>query len=756
MDVIERYCAKCGAACSASDPACGACGASLKVTRPLDQKAHSPLPELRLAEHLQTLQLFEDRYRVIRQAGAGGFGAVYEALDTWEERKVAIKEIGLAGLSAQEVIEATGSFNREVQMLSSLLHSGIPRMYEQSTDADHWYLVMQFIEGQTLEKIQMQASGGRLPFEQVVQIGIQICTVLEYLHRQQPAVIFRDLKPANIMLAPKGNLYLIDFGVARRYQKTRTRDTIAFGSPGYAAPEQYGRAQTTPLADIYSLGALLHCLLTGSDPSEHPFKFPPLRGYHVDGTREMDALIQRMVASDPMQRPQKARAELLMIQEIYSQGKKRGRLWIPPVGQTPPPVVLPAGGQPLAGSAPQPKQPARKTSRRRVLVSSLIVGGSLLTIGGVSVWGSSLKRTGTSISYTSVLVDTTPTVDDATPTDTTTAVTQNTDATPTSSSGGPVVPVDGPIYWSVDMNYAVVFKDQQQLDVYSVKPQRFLYTIPLPDDAYYYDNGRTIVWSPGAREFSFNTSIDIFIWDIRQKQQYTLSQATDPVVWSPDGQYLVTGGVSTGTVLLLVRAADGKQLSQTYFDDPDALDYIGWSPDSRYLVFPTTSTKNWQSGQHWSMTLWDSWNWRKVGEIGGDLPGSPGGVSYYTASGLAWSPDGKTIAVGINNDIWLIHLVYNQAGPRQKGNSILSGAAINSSSGFTTNTLTWAPNSRYLAISQKEVYGGLSIYDVSGGQRLLTGHNSSVDGFAALAWAADSKSVTTADGENVLSIWKWS
>src|SRR5947209_9548155 len=99
---------------------------------------------------------------------------------------------------------------------------------------------------------------------------MRLCTLLEHLHNHQPPIIFRDLKPANIMLTPRHELYLIDFGVARRFQPGKTRDTIAFGSPGYAAPEQYGRAQTTPRADIYSLGATLHQLLTGLDPSLSP------------------------------------------------------------------------------------------------------------------------------------------------------------------------------------------------------------------------------------------------------------------------------------------------------------------------------------------------------------------------------------------------------------------------------------------------------------------------------------------------------
>src|SRR5258707_6203056 len=375
MDLIERYCDYCGAAYTHSAAACAACGRSLKVTRERKQEAAVRVtPALRLTEHLQTLQLFKERYRIMSQVGVGGFGAVYEAFDTWEPRRVAIKEIGLSGLSAQQVIEATGSFNREVQMLSSLSHPGIPRMYEHTTDTEHWYLVMEFIPGKTLENIQEQAQRGCLPLEWILQIGVQISEILNYLHSRQPAVIFRDIKPANIMITPERNLYLIDFGVARRYQRERTRDTIAFGSPGYAPPEQYGRAQTTPLSDIYSLGALLYCLLTGDDPSTHPFKFSPLHLSGRAGGREMDAilldrLIQQMVASDPVQRPQDVGAELRRIQQVHyhisHQSKPTAPILLPPQSPTPPGLASSSGkrqSSPSTSTLSQPSvQPASST-----------------------------------------------------------------------------------------------------------------------------------------------------------------------------------------------------------------------------------------------------------------------------------------------------------------------------------------------------------------------------------------------------------
>src|SRR5207302_9750492 len=156
-----------------------------------------------------------------------------------------------------------------------------------------------FIAGETLEEYQSIAPNRRLLLSEVPNIGIQLCTVLHYLHSQQPDIFFRDLKPANIMRTSTGQLYLIDFGIARYFKPGQAKDTVALGSVGYAAPEQYGKAQTTPRADIYSLGAVLHQLLTASEPSQAPFRFRPLRptSHAAPGSltaRRVDVLVTKL------------------------------------------------------------------------------------------------------------------------------------------------------------------------------------------------------------------------------------------------------------------------------------------------------------------------------------------------------------------------------------------------------------------------------------------------------------------------------
>ena len=254
--------------------------------------------------------LLQDRYRLLARLGQGGFGSVFKAQDTLSQNKVvAIKEISLNGLQQQEMLDATASFNREVQVLSDLRHPGLPKLYNYFTDAEHWYLVMDFIAGETLERHLEQTIGGHfLQLTDVLRVGIQLCIVLDYMHTHNPPIIFRDLKPSNVMLIPSGGVRLIDFGIARYFKPGQFKDTMAFGSPGYAAPEQYGKAQTTPCADVYSLGAMLHQMLTGNDPTEVPFRFLPLQTYnlrHPQATalQLLDRLLTHMVELDPGKRP---------------------------------------------------------------------------------------------------------------------------------------------------------------------------------------------------------------------------------------------------------------------------------------------------------------------------------------------------------------------------------------------------------------------------------------------------------------------
>ncbi len=357
------YCTVCGAANQAEDAFCFACGGPLRSTAPSPQYPVSASALSTSTGLLPSNHLLKQRYRVMSQLGKGGFGAVYQAEDNqFGNRLLAVKEMSQSGLSPQEIIEATDAFKREAHLLASLKHPNLPSIYDYFNEAKRWYLVMDFIEGETLEEHLNKEKEGRLPWEEALQIGIQLCTVLGYLHRRQPPIIFRDLKPANVMLTPEGHLYLIDFGIARHFKPGQMRDTMAFGSPGYAAPEQYGKTQTTSRADIYSLGATLYHLLTGDNPSDAPFQFAPLQLYGQSaprGIRGIKILIMQMVEMDESKRPESVDTIKQKLQRIAATKQKTSRLAPTQVARQ---ISFPQPGVPIQSAPPSDPLPSAQTS----------------------------------------------------------------------------------------------------------------------------------------------------------------------------------------------------------------------------------------------------------------------------------------------------------------------------------------------------------------------------------------------------------
>jgi tetratricopeptide (TPR) repeat protein len=302
---------------STQEQFCENCGATNVSTARFCQFCAAPLPFKYTTGTLPEQTLLNGRYQLESRIGQGGMGAVYKAIDTrFNNRPIAIKEMSRAGLNDTRVQEAEEAFEREARLLADLLHPNLPRIYDHFTENERSYLVMDFIEGQTLETYLEQANGGPLPLEQVMQWAEQLCDVLSYLHNHQPPIIFRDLKPSNVMISESGHVYLIDFGIARIFKPGQSHDTVALGSPGFAAPEQYGKAQSTPRSDIYSLGALLHCLLTGVDPSEQPFFFRPASQLNPAVPPDLEALLQQMLNMDADRRPASAQEVAQALRQI--------------------------------------------------------------------------------------------------------------------------------------------------------------------------------------------------------------------------------------------------------------------------------------------------------------------------------------------------------------------------------------------------------------------------------------------------------
>ena len=232
-------------------------------------------------------------------------GAVYRARDLHFPKLVklvAVKEMIILNRDPAVRQSIIQNFEREANLLATLHHPAIPTILDYFSQGDRSYLVMEFVRGENLEQI-LQARGGPLAEEQVINWGIELCDVLEFLHAHQPeAIIFRDMKPANVMVNAHNRLNLVDFGIAKHFQ-TGIRGTQV-GTEGYSPPEQY-RGDATPLADIYSLGASLHHLLTNKDPRlEAPFSFQerPVRTLNPGISIEMEAVINTALQYNPEDR----------------------------------------------------------------------------------------------------------------------------------------------------------------------------------------------------------------------------------------------------------------------------------------------------------------------------------------------------------------------------------------------------------------------------------------------------------------------
>lgn len=258
---------------------------------------------------MQSGNILRGKYAMDRLLGQGACGAVWMAHDTAEPvRKYAVKELvnNLADSAGRN--EAIDLFFKEAGILSNLRHPGLPCIFDFFSEGQSYFLVMEFVPGTSLKKVLDQSGQ---PVLEVIAAGwaLQILDVLEYLHRQLPApVIFRDLKPSNIMLLPSGRIELVDFGIARIFDPAKKTDTVCLGTPGYAAPEQYpgsGR-QSDPRSDLYALGVILHQAVTLEDPESHPFQFAPVNTLNPAVSPEMTALIEKATRTAPAARFQYA------------------------------------------------------------------------------------------------------------------------------------------------------------------------------------------------------------------------------------------------------------------------------------------------------------------------------------------------------------------------------------------------------------------------------------------------------------------
>ena len=264
---------------------------------------------------LQIGSLVDGKYKVLRVVGKGGMSVVYQAVNEKANKIWAIKEVRKDGTQNFEVVKQ--NLIAETDMLKRFNHPNLPSIIDVIDTDDSFLIVMDYIEGNSLSKA-IETSGAQSQ-EDVIEWAKQLCDVLGYLHSQNPPIIYRDMKPANVMLKPDGNISLIDFGTAREFKSSSVEDTTCLGTQGYAAPEQYGgHGQTDARTDIYCLGATMYHLITGHNPSTPPYEMYPIRQWNPMLSSGLEEIITKCTQRNPNDRYQSC-AELLYALENYEQ-----------------------------------------------------------------------------------------------------------------------------------------------------------------------------------------------------------------------------------------------------------------------------------------------------------------------------------------------------------------------------------------------------------------------------------------------------
>jgi peptide/nickel transport system substrate-binding protein len=377
--MAEIHCSKCNAINRETARFCAECGAPLirGVTGAAESSSPKPAasPKAGLAEGDSTSpgpsgsasptpvesstngtgRVLQGRYRIERELGRGGFGAVYSAWDINVDRHCAVKE------NLEMAAEGRRQFSREATILANLSHPNLPRVTDHFLiSGQGQYLVMDFVEGEDLGSLVSRQE--EIPVEQALSWIIQVADALVYIHSQQPPVLHRDIKPANIRLTPAGQAMLVDFGLVKVFDPSlKTTLGARAVTPGYAPPEQYGQGRTDHRTDLYALGATLYTLLTGQEPPESVQRVAggqmvPVQVANPGVSTKLGGVVERAMALEPSRRYQSASEFKVALQEcqaIADAPMVVARISPPPLAPT---MQLAESAMPRPISGPIPAQ----------------------------------------------------------------------------------------------------------------------------------------------------------------------------------------------------------------------------------------------------------------------------------------------------------------------------------------------------------------------------------------------------------------
>lgn len=264
--------------------------------------------------------VLDGKYEIWKEVGRGGMSIVYLARDNRLNKQWAVKEIKNDGSKSTKTL--LKGLEREANILKNVDHPVLPRIVDIINQEGVIYVVMDFIEGETISD-RLKKEGAQ-PQELVIEWGLQLASALDYLHKMNPPVIYRDMKPSNVMIKPEGGVKLIDFGTAKEYDVENNADTTALGTRGYAAPEQFGDSKgrgiynTDERTDIYNLGATLYHIVTGMNPCEPPYEIRPIREWNPALSTGLEKILLKCTQADPKDRYQNC-SELIYALEHYNE-----------------------------------------------------------------------------------------------------------------------------------------------------------------------------------------------------------------------------------------------------------------------------------------------------------------------------------------------------------------------------------------------------------------------------------------------------
>ncbi len=477
-------------------------------------------------------------------------------------------------------------------------------------------------------------------------MGIRLCEVLDYLHSHQPPIIFRDVKPDNIILTPDDHLYLIDYGVARYYRAGKSRDTIAFGSPGFAPPEQYGKAQTTAQSDIYSLGVTLYQLLTGIDPSLSPFRFPALRVLNSTLPEELEDLVAQMLEMDVQKRPASMSVVKEQLQRIIALRKNS-------LQAVRPPVVAPLPGA-FSFSTQGITRYIHRAHREAVRIAAWSPDGKRIASTGKErfalVWNA---------------------FDGGNP-----YIYQN-------HAG-----VVNSLCWSPDGRQIASASRDQTVHIWDATAGAswlramalltgFRYSIFEGHTA----EVNTVAWSPDGRHItSAGDDNRVLVWEAASKHVITHLQAHTDIVqvvaWSPDGKHVASASIDH---TVRIWNALSKEVKFSYRNSSSIVQGLCFSPDGRYIALA--------SSDH-TVQIWSVLEHSKIFTYKGH---------YDRLQAVAWSPDGHYIASGGNDQT-----VHIWKAVRQKTPAGGKSAFIYSLHSGTIWSVAWSPDGQHIASTSED------------------------------------------------------